>query len=127
MTPALIICATLLAVDGDTIKCDGQNMRLLGDGAPYVAGVDTPETSQFGRAQCLAESMLADLATQRLNQILQTPGIAIEDSGGTDSRDRPLVTIRLPDGGTAGQRLIDEGYAVVWLPDQTVNWCSEPE
>nr|WP_260686673.1 hypothetical protein [Rhizobium bangladeshense] len=27
----LIICASLTAVDGDTVKCDGQNMRLLGD------------------------------------------------------------------------------------------------
>ena len=25
-------CASLVVIDGDTIKCDGQNMRLLGGG-----------------------------------------------------------------------------------------------
>lgn len=30
MIAGLIICASLTAVDGDTVKCDGQNMRLLG-------------------------------------------------------------------------------------------------
>jgi hypothetical protein len=28
MIGAIIICASLAAVDGDTVKCDGQNMRL---------------------------------------------------------------------------------------------------
>ncbi|MBB3643856.1 hypothetical protein FHX14_000015 [Rhizobium sp. BK619] len=30
MIAGLIICASMTAVDGDTVKCDGQNMRLLG-------------------------------------------------------------------------------------------------
>ncbi|MDB5540329.1 MAG: nuclease [Devosia sp.] len=35
----LITCATLSAVDGDTIKCNGISMRDMGDGAPFVSGV----------------------------------------------------------------------------------------
>jgi hypothetical protein len=31
-----ISCASLIVIDGDTIKCDGQNMRLLGGGVPFV-------------------------------------------------------------------------------------------
>lgn len=33
MIAGLIICASLSVVDGDTVKCDGQNMRLLGEDA----------------------------------------------------------------------------------------------
>jgi lysophospholipid acyltransferase (LPLAT)-like uncharacterized protein len=37
--------AHLLTVgDGDTVKCDGQNMRLLAEGASFVSGIDTPQT-----------------------------------------------------------------------------------
>ena len=32
MVSALIVCAALSVVDGDTIKCDGQNLHLLGEG-----------------------------------------------------------------------------------------------
>ncbi len=42
----LLVCATLLAVDGDTIKCDGVNMRDMGDGKPFVSGYDAPEISK---------------------------------------------------------------------------------
>ncbi|UIY25899.1 hypothetical protein LZK76_10905 [Rhizobium leguminosarum] len=27
----------------DTVKCDEQNMRLRGEGLPFVSGIDTPE------------------------------------------------------------------------------------
>ncbi|MBB4255736.1 hypothetical protein FHT69_006627 [Rhizobium sp. BK008] len=37
MIAELIVCATT-AIDGDTVKCDGQNMRLLGEGVPFVSG-----------------------------------------------------------------------------------------
>ena len=36
MISALIVCAALSVVDGDTIKCDGQNMLLLGGGVVNV-------------------------------------------------------------------------------------------
>jgi micrococcal nuclease len=94
----LIACADLRVIDGDTIKCDGQNMRLLGDGEPYVSGVDAPETGN--RAKCDQERRLARDAKQRLSQLLKTPGITIEDSGARDTTQQmqPLVRLRLPDG-----------------------------
>ncbi len=30
MIAGMLMCATLTAVDGDTVRCDGQLMRLLG-------------------------------------------------------------------------------------------------
>ena len=54
MTPsALIACALLTVHDGDTVRCDGELMRIIGDGAPYVSGVDTPELSPH--AECPEE------------------------------------------------------------------------
>jgi endonuclease YncB( thermonuclease family) len=118
-----IACADLRVVDGDTIKCDGQNMRLLGDGEPFVSGIDAPETS---RAKCDQERKLGNEAKQRLSQLLKTPGIKIEDSGARDTtqQKRPLVRLRLPDGRFAETIMIQEGYAVVWTPGYKRMWCS---
>src|SRR4051812_29156095 len=38
LAAALIACSTLTAVDGDTVKCDGVRMRLLGAGEPFKSG-----------------------------------------------------------------------------------------
>ena len=32
---AILACAALSAVDGDTVKCDGVNLRLMGDGEEH--------------------------------------------------------------------------------------------
>lgn len=124
MIEAIIICAMLTVVDGDTVRCDGQLLRMLGDGAPNVSGVDAPE---LRHRECLAELMLARLAMSRLQELIETPGMQIEDSGQRDAtrQTRRLVTLRMPDGQTAGQMLIDEGYAGIWTPDAgQVDWCS---
>ena len=118
---AYIACADLRIVDGDTIKCGGQNMRMLGDGEPYVSGVDAPE---IGRAKCDQERKLGKDAKKRLTQLLQVPGVKIEDSRAVDRSGRPLVRVRLQNGKTAGQTLIVEGYAVVWTPGYKRMWCS---
>lgn len=111
---AYINCTHLHVVDGDTIKCDGQNMRLLGDGEPFVSGIDAPETG--GRARCEQEKRLGNDAKKRLQQLIKTPGLKIEDSLSADRSGRPLVRLRLPDGRTAEALMIQEGYAVVWTP-----------
>lgn len=117
----LIICAMLTVVDGDTVDCDGQLLRMLGDGSPYVDGVDAPE---LRHRECLAELMLARLAKSRLQELTEAPGMVIEDSGEVDPLERPLVTLRLHDGQTAGQMLIDEGLAGVWTIEAgQVDWC----
>jgi endonuclease YncB( thermonuclease family) len=120
-TAVLMVCAVLSVVDGDTVKCDGQNLRPMGAGAPYVSGFDTPEPD--GRADCLAEQMLAELASRRIGELIDTPGLRIEDSGEVDQFERPLVWLHLPDGSTVGETMIAEGYAEEWLPDRPVNWC----
>ena len=70
MITQLIMCASLAAVDGDTVKClpSGQNMRLLGGGVPFVSGIDTPEIGSH--AKCIMERKLALIAKGRLKELL---------------------------------------------------------
>lgn len=120
----LIICAQLLAWDGDDVRCDGENLRLLGDGIPHEIGIDAPELQ---RRECIAELWLGRKAKQRLQELIETPGVTIEDSGEVTSGSnlRRLVRVRMPDGRTAGAILQDEGLAGVWTKDDgQMDWCN---
>jgi micrococcal nuclease len=90
MIGTLLVCASLIAVDGDTIKCDGVNLRDMGDGAPFVSSYDAPE---IWSRKCLAELDLARKAKDRMSELLRTPGLRIIDSGQRDDtrNPRPLV------------------------------------
>ena len=74
----LLVCASIMAVDGDTIKCNGVNLRDMGDGAPFVSGYDAPETRG---AECPAELEMGRSATARMSELLATDGLRIIDSG----------------------------------------------
>ena len=73
-TTAATAAPDIRVVDGDTIHVDGEKIRLL--------GLDTPEKGH--QAECVAERMLAKLATERLTELL-ADGIIIE----RDGVDRP--------------------------------------
>lgn len=116
-----LTCQNLTAVDGDTIKCDGVNMRDLGDGAPFKSGYDTPE---IGKAKCPAEKALGMTARKRMAQLIKTPGVKVYDSGEVDKRyKRPLVWVILPDRRSVGSVMMSEGLATVWTPDYRPEWC----
>ncbi|WP_309084136.1 thermonuclease family protein [Chelativorans sp.] len=115
----IIFCASLMAIDGDSIRCDGENMRLLGPGQPNKSGIDTPE---IGNAQCQAERFLGEQAKRRLEELLRQE-VRIEDSGVRDRYRRPLVWVRMPNGEDVGEVLLREGYALPWRPGKRVSWC----
>ncbi|MCZ7463537.1 thermonuclease family protein [Rhizobium rhizogenes] len=119
-----VACASLVVIDGDTIKCDGQNMRLLGGGVPFKSGVDAPEMGS--RAKCEFERDLALKAKARLKELLLAGVPRIEDSGARDRTQsrRPLVNIYLPDGREAGQVLMSEGLAREWRAKHRIDWCN---
>lgn len=100
MIGAMIICPSLTAVDGDTVKCDGLNMRLLGQGIVDVRGVDTPEIGSH--AKCDKERKLALIAKRHLNDLIRGKKIKVEAKG-IDNFDRPLVNLYLPDGREVGR------------------------
>ncbi|UIK18021.1 thermonuclease family protein [Rhizobium leguminosarum] len=125
MIAGLIICASLTVVDGDTVKCDGQNMRLLGEGVPFVSGIDTPEIGSH--AKCIKEQKLALIAKGRLKELLAEKGLRIVFSGATDRTrtHRPLVNIYRTNGEEIGKRLLREGFARPWSPKQRNDWCGD--
>ncbi|OAE43814.1 nuclease [Agrobacterium tumefaciens] len=118
-----VSCASLIIIDGDTIKCDGQNMRLLGGGVPFKSGVDAPEMGK--RAKCEFERDLALKAKARLKELLLAGVPRIEDSGARDRTQsrRPLVNIYLPGGREVGQVLMSEGLVREWRPKHHIDWC----
>lgn len=75
-----VVCASLVAVDGDTIKCNGENMRLMGTGKPFVSGVDTPEI----RGKCQAEKDLAQKAKRRTAELKKNQ-VCVWNTLGSDS------------------------------------------
>lgn len=75
LAATVVACLSLSAVDGDTIKCDGQNMRIMGPGSPNKSGVDAPE---IGNAKCAKERLLGEQAKLRLEELLRQPGTRVE-------------------------------------------------
>jgi len=121
MIETLVVCVTLLVSDGDTIKCNGQLMRLLGSGIPHVVGIDTPELRTW---KCEKERKLAKLAKNRLKELMQHPGVRVMLSGEMDDTGkRPLVNIYLPDGREIGAMLLREGFAREWRKGKKNDWC----
>jgi endonuclease YncB( thermonuclease family) len=116
----LLICASLLAVDGDSVRCDGVNMRDMGSGKPFVSGYDTPEIT---RPKCQQELELGRAAKARMQELLSLPGVKVFDSGQRDRYKRPLVWVILPDGNSAGSVLMSEGLARKWFKGYRANWC----
>ncbi|MGO8150438.1 thermonuclease family protein [Rhizobium leguminosarum] len=123
MIAGLIICASLTVVDGDTVKCDGQNMRLLGEGVPFVSGIDTPEIGSH--AKCIKERKLALIAKGRLRELLAEKGLKVVFSGAVDKTKthRPLVNIYRTNGEEIGKTLLKEGFARAWSPKRQADWC----
>lgn len=120
MISALIICAALSVVDGDTLKCDGQNLRLLGEGVVNVRGVDTPEIGSH--AKCDKERKMAQLAKFRLSEMIKGKSLRIEAKG-KDRYGRPLVNVYLPNGREVGKEMIREGFAREWRRGKKIDWC----
>ena len=91
--------------------------------AHFVSGYDTPEIRD---SKCAEELELGRAAKNRMNELLETSGIQIFDSGKVDKTrsKRPLVWIKLPNGVTVGHILMNEGMARRWTPSYKADWCA---
>lgn len=117
----VLSCSSLVAIDGDTIRCGTERMRDMGPGYPNKSGYDAPE---IRNTKCPKEALLGEQAKIRLQELLDQPGTQVEDSGKRDRYGRPLVVVRLRSGATAGEVLMREGYAVKWQPKYRAEWCN---
>ncbi|MGO6819763.1 thermonuclease family protein [Rhizobium brockwellii] len=99
-------------------------MRLLGEGVPFVSGIDTPKIGSH--AKCIKERKLALIAKRRLKELLAERGLKVVFSGAVDKTPthRPLINIYRTDGEEIGKKLLKEGFARTWRPKQRNDWCS---
>ena len=99
-------------IDGDTIRVQGQPVRIV--------GLDTPEL----RGACLFERQLAQQAKRRLEGIVAR-GVSIERAGGRDKYGRGLAIVRdLTSGRDVADILIREGLARPYNGrGRRAGWC----
>jgi len=119
----LIICASLTVVDGDMVKCDGQNMRLLREGVPFVSGIDTPEIGSH--AKCIKERKLALIAKGRLKELLAEKGLRVVFSGAVDKTQTHRPLSYRTSGEEIGAKLLSEGFARKRRPKHKNDWCAD--
>ena len=94
-----LICATVTAVDDDSVRCDGELMRDIGSGTPHVSGYDTPELRTY---KCAAEKALAQKAHRRMKELVQGATVIDTRERDTTHAKRRLVRVTMAGGRYAG-------------------------
>jgi len=103
---------SLTVVDGDTVRLDGQPIRLI--------GYDTPETY---RAECDSERQRGDAATSRLRELLHSASSAqLAYLPRRDQYGRSLARLTLDDRDVADV-MVGEGLARRYDGGQRGDWC----
>ena len=99
--------------DGDTLWHNGEKIRLQ--------GFDTPEKGKL--AKCKRERRMADRATARLRDLLNSGRMTVERRG-KDKYQRTLAIVRV-DGRNVGTTLIREGLAYAYKGGKRdkFRWC----
>jgi micrococcal nuclease len=111
MTAAVaLVCASLYVVDGDTIWCDREKIRVM--------DMDAPETRQ---AQCESELAAGYEAKARLLLLLRSGPITI-DRHGLDRYGRTLGRLYI-DGIAVADVMIRELLARPYDGAKRQSWC----
>lgn len=99
-------------VDGDTIYLSGQKIR--------IAGIDAPETHDYG---CASELALGERAAARLHQLVNSGAISLSSiDRDEDKYGRKLRNVAV-DGRDVGHVLVSEGLAREYGGGRR-SWCS---
>ncbi|RXF68260.1 thermonuclease family protein [Hansschlegelia zhihuaiae] len=105
-------------VDGDTIRVDGERIRLRSEGGP----IDAPE---LRKAKCPLELFRAEAARDRLKALMAPNDFSI-DRHGADRYGRTVAVI-YAEGRDVGAILVREGHAKPWPTLRRADrptWCS---
>jgi len=98
-------------VDGDTLRIDGERVR--------ISNMDAPEMG--AHAKCWAEAALASLAKRELEAIVgEYPDITMRRVG-TDRYGRTLALV-YAHGHDVGEAMVTQGYASEWVGHRW-DWC----
>jgi len=108
----MILLASLLActpIDGDTLNCAGERVR--------ISDIDAPEI----RGRCPSERILALRARDRLSELLREP-FELHRSGRNRDRYGRLLRVVTVNGRSVGSVLVGEGLARTWT-GRRMPWC----
>lgn len=100
------------AIDGDNLRIEGVNVRLI--------GLDAPE---LYRPKCEAERRLAEKAQKRLWVLVMGPDV-LACFNGTDRYGRPLARVYAA-GVDVAEILISVGYARPYDGGKRRSWCRQ--
>lgn len=100
-------------IDGDTIRIEGQSIR--------IADIDTPEVRDY---RCPEEKALGDRATRRMLELVNAGAftMALWDHRDEDQYGRKLRVL-WRDGQSLGMILVAEGLARPWDGARR-SWCA---
>ena len=99
-------------VDGDTIRFEGEKIR--------ISDIDTPEVFS---PQCASEAALGHRATQRMQELLNQGEVTLVRSGSRDvDRYGRKLRVVQRNGQSLGEILVAEGLARRWDGARR-NWC----
>lgn len=106
-------CTLVSVHDGDTIRCDGEKIRLANIDAPELEGSPRCDQLSFGKNPSWCDYQLAMKSRDALDDFLDAGPMKIKRLG-TDRYGRTLARINV-DGNDAGAHLISLGLARTWV------------
>ena len=106
-------CAFVTVHDGDTIRCDGEKIRLANIDAPELEGAPRCERLRGGKNPSWCEYALGIKSRDELDDFLDSGSVTVERLG-KDRYGRTLAKLDV-DGSDAGQHLIALGLARSWV------------
>ncbi len=116
MIAAILLCASIAVIDGDTFRCGPVMVR--------IATIDAPE---LHTAKCDAERRLAEVAKARLDSLLAGGAVSVEvgDPASGREKDRHGRTLGVAKAGgkDIGAALVAERLARRWTGKRRP-WCN---
>ena len=109
----MLLALSILVVDGDTLKIDGQRLRIMNIAAAELNG------------ECRYERELAAKAKARVIELNDEHVFESVYSGHEDRYRRPRVLGNV-EGKDLREMLIEEGVAQPWTGRQP-DWCDGPQ
>lgn len=120
MTAAAFILAAAAAVsctvhDGDTVRCDGERIRLVGIDAPELQGSPrcNPRHLRGGKNPSWCDYDLGERSRDALAAFIER-GPVVVNRQGVDRYGRTLATLEI-NGKDAGAYLVHQGLARWWI------------
>lgn len=111
MASAAVLCGSPQVHDGDSLRCNGERIRIANIDAPEVAGSPKCERRPVPRS-AWCDPAAGEAARRALAGLLRGRKITIVRTG-TDPYGRTLALV-YADGIDAGAWLVDQGLARPW-------------